>query len=661
MAERIRNFAEVAHAAFTQGLHGRRVDIDIEESDRAFIEKWGLQVDGRPYDFVAYPHTASILEDDHDEIVIMGAAQGGKTVKLLPRMIRDALRWPGAFVSGYWPTQDLAREVSAERFAKMLRSSPALYRKLRDATIGGLQFKEREGMDVRTLAGSTILFKYTGPPGSPALTTTESTPVRSISFDELRKMDGKIVDLALKRCQAWTDYRRFFCSTAGAPGVDIDQRFQAGDQRYWHSACGCADGCVLALAFPDCIEDLRRASFQRVAQVRAAFDRSPSRLPLYGLVDKLAERFANVPACYTCPTCGEVIADPRLGWWEEHAPGAYAHSYQMPAFLSPAQPAPRVLVDVELATDKGGVMRDIVGRPYLDEGDIFVKEADLMGSLSADARWWARESGGPAAAPYTRRAAGVDVQQGYLVLVILGLVGQGQLQVQHLEIVHDPDIERGDENKRTDRHWIELVRRLVEWNVKICVIDQMPEPSRVSELQQRARAMRAEVSHGLTVYAASYQQLGGTQGGGPMITWGDERDDTKERGAGTTTRWQVALNRTTAHEVALARWRRRLNQMPDPNGLQQRLPVNAKGEVELRADLKGGRWESYPLGRLFFRHMRAVAFPTVYADEEARLQGKGKKVMEHVHIDPHFVHAYLYACAGALKMDAGVLVPPSSS
>ncbi len=76
--------------------------------------------------------------------------------------------------------------------------------------------------------------------------------------------------------------------------------------------------------------------------------------------------------------------------------------------------------------------------------------------------------------------------------------------------------------------------------------------------------------------------------------------------------------------------------------------------------MKSGRWESYPICKLFFRHMRAVAFPMVYKDEEARLQGVGRKQMMHVHIDPHLVHAYLYACTAALKMDPGVMVAPDS-
>lgn len=650
-------FEQTAEQYFQRGLVRNRIAIAPEASDRAFVDRHQLLIQGDPADWVTYAHLAELAEDDHPEMVVMAGAQTGKTVKLILRILRDLIRKPGAWVGAYWPTADLARDT-ASRLAALLQSNRELYQLLTASGPGGAgKVKQRQGLERMTICGSTGVFLYTGPPEKPAMATTESYPFYAILLDELRKMAPSVVELIEKRTSGQTEYRRFYCSTAGAPGVNIDARFQNGDQRYWHSACSCPDGSVLALTWPNCLEDLRNASAFRRAQVNKAFEAAG--MPPLGMVGELAERFTNYPACYVCPACGDVIANPRVGWFEPHNPGAYAHSYQMPQMLSPAQPAARILETVETATDKAEILRSVVARPFISEGDVYLSEADLAGCVDAETRWWVASTGGPRSDPRrVRRVAGVDVQVGYLVLVILGVLGNRVTEVQHIEIIHDPELER---NRRSDRHWDVLFLRLVEWEIKILVIDNMPEPSSVARLQQAVISARANgrVMGFCAVYSASYGQMAGTQGRGKLVAWGDDKDDHAERGADATSKTHVVINRTMAHSAALDRWKRRLVRCPDPDALQQRIPLDHRKEPTLTADLKHGDWESYRLCLLFFKHLRSVAFVMAYSSDEARLQGDGKLTMEHVGCDPHFAHAYLYATIAAQKLDPGLIAVES--
>lgn len=646
------DFAAKAQDYFRRGLVRQRIAIAPEASDRAFVDRHQLLIQGDPFDWTTFAHLAELADDDHPEIVVMAGAQTGKTVKLILRILRDLIRKPGAWVGAYWPTADLARDT-ASRLVALLQSNRELYRLLTASAPGAAgKVRERQGLERMTICGSTAVFLYTGPPEKPAMATTESYPFYAILLDELRKMASSIVELVEKRTSGQTDYRRFYCSTAGAPGVNIDARFRAGDQRYWHSSCSCPDGSVLSLTWPDCLEDLRGASAFRRAQVDRAF--ADAGMPPLGLYGQLAERFTAYPACYVCPACGDVIANPRVGWFEPHNPGAYAHSYQMPQMLSPAQPAARILETVETATDKAEILRSVVARPFVADGDVFLSESDLDGCVDLSTRWWAGVAGGPLKdTRRVRRVAGVDVQVGYLVLVVLGVLGNRVTEVQHIEIIHTPEIER---NRRTDRHWDVLFYRLGQWDVKILVIDNMPEPSSVARLQQAVRGARGKVMNYCAVYSASYSDMRGTQGRGKLVAWGDDKDDAAEAGADTTSRTHVVINRTLAHQAALDRWKRRLVLCPDPEKLAQRLPLDHEKAPALTADLKHGNWESYPIGRLLFKHLRSVAFVMSYASDKARLQGDGKLIMEHVGCDPHFAHAYLYATVAAQKLDPSMMV-----
>lgn len=625
--------------AFRAGIQNTRTYIDARADTLDFVTHYELLYQGSRYDLSAsgYEHLEPLYRDEHPQIALMAGAQTGKTAWMMGRVGRNAVRKPAGQSGVYYPTMDLAQDVSKNRFAPMMLSSSVLKRALKSINPATKTQRVVDGVQARQVGQHMVRFLWFG------RTTTESYTLDYLYFDEVRRMSESWLQLAYERQSAMLEYGRTWISTAGMPKTTIDKIFQSSDQRYYHSACACPEGCVLSLTYPDCMADLRHASPELVRKVQHAYAHAGR--PYLGLTGTSAQEFAGFHAAFICPKCGEVLVNPREGWWEEHEPGRFIHGYQLPQMLSPSYPPPRVLQKMEQSPDLGEIYRSMVGRPFVDASEIPVTDADLHAAIRPGLTWTCpRGDEGDGVRDRTvARVAGVDVQRGYFVGVIKRCMGGGVMQVEHLFVMHAGhplaqefgDIEKG------------LAVLLARWGVRVAVIDAGPE-------WQAARAIQ-DALPGIVYLGMEVGHLG-ARGSERMLRWSDDPDrDAGAQLAPGNEAEVVQINRTRALRWSAERWRRRENLVPNPAGLILELPVQVKDgtqEVLFSAELRQGTWQAVRLAETYLLHQKSVAFPRRFRNEQAERVGAYTITAENVGRDPHFAHAEMFAVVAATRVDS---------
>ena len=546
-------------AAFGTG----EAPLELFDNDRQWVDHYGLQFDGVPFDWHWYKHLAPVYEDDHDFLTLMAGAQTGKTARLNVKLTRAMLRHWGSLFGYYFPDLHLPAAFSTQRLRPFWSSNPELAKLAGTARRSGQ--KGTDNVLTRTLGESTLfLMSVKGK------TSTEGLPLKGVFFDEVRRMAPGDIERAMERYSAQFDPIDVKVSTARYPKQDIDKSFREGDQRYFHTACSCPDGVVLSLTYPHCIADLRSASPQLRRKVEHAHrhldpDLGQSRAP----EGKFLE------AAYLCPTCGDILPDPREGWWEAHAvgDGSRPHSYQMPQLLSPTYPAGRVLHKAEHAEDLQELHNSMLGLAYIDESRRGVTTDEIESCIEPGLQWVATRSPRWRSQNLRNSAMGVDVQGGYLVAVVKGLAPNGKYRTLHLQVVH---------GSHANDPWHTLGRMMTDYNVRICVMDGQPEYS---------AALRFARAFPRRVWLASF--VTDAEAKTPMVDWKD-LSRKKERGRDTTFKYRVTIEKVKGFQWSLGRWGRGANELPPPRGLVQRLPLQGD-QMAWAAGLRVGRWAPYAI------------------------------------------------------------------
>lgn len=581
-----------------------------------FSRRYGLVLPpaGEPVDFDRYSHLKDLAEDTHPHIIAMAGAQTGKSSWMLTSLLRfGVLHW-GSFFGAYYPNQKLANDFSTLRFAPFVRSNKEIAEYL------GTDTAEIQGVDsvtIRTLGPTAFLFLTTR-----GLTSTEGFPLKGIFLDEVRRMKGDDVHRVMMRIEAQRDPVVIAGSTAHWPDSDIHAMFKAGDQRFFHTACKCPEGCVLALTFPDCVVDLKGASPEFVRKVEHAY--ATAGLPFCGVSDRELERFGA--GIFVCPRCGTVLTHPRRGWWEQHNPGVYVHSYQFPQMLSPASSAPKCAQQLHRPTtpmDLQEAYNSMAGMPFISSESTPVHLEHLQSCVNPDLRWamtmseaWRREN-------VTRSAMGIDHMGGYICAVIKGQAPNGKHRDLHVEVIS------GDPTKGEDA-WFRVYQLMLAFDVSVCVVEDGPNYN---------ESLRFATAFPGRVWLLAY-----SGGDSVMVDWKDRRklpanlkgdDDTKFK-------YRVMVHRVKAMQWSLARWRTRDNETPHPMGLIQELPV-AGGKPQLTPNLRAGHLEPVAIALdVYWEHLMRTGFEKVYEDEGSsdrhKLDIKGVGVA-----DPHFSFSGLMA------------------
>ena len=603
--------------AFLGTARGGEPPVDPMANSYEFVNEYNLTLDGVEFDWQKYKHLVPVYEDDWRFMVLMAGAQTGKTGRLMTHLGRTAFGagW-GGLLGYYFPDFFLPKAFSRQRFDPFIRGNPALAKHL-----GAERLKGTKGTDnvlTKTLGETTIFFLSTR-----GISSTEGLPLGACYFDEVRKMEAGDIERAQERYSAQGKPIDWKVSTARYPESDIHSYFLESDQRFFHTACSCPNGCVLSLRYPDCIMDLRSVTPKQQAKVAHAF--SHAGVPYLGM--DAEERVQFVDACYYCPTCGDIITDPRDGWWEPHGVG-FAHGYQMPQLLSWTYPAGRVLHKHETARDLQEFYNSTIGLPFLDETKRPVKPEHLAACVNKDLRWYAKQPVSWRKRRVKNLAMGVDIQAGYHVAVIKALAENGKHRTVHLQIVEND--EKGP--------WYELGVLMHDWDVRLAVIDQAPDWSEAMRFAQ----------HWLgRVFLANYTD----SIGGDMVSWGDRNLKKSQRGKEIKFRHRVNIDKVRGLKWSLGRWVQRTNEIPDPRTLIQVLPRDGKGAVLSPFLRVGTRAPSAICAELYFDHLQRMIFRDEYEDDDAKAkQMKTRIVAEYIGHDPHFAHADLYASVAMARL-----------
>ena len=536
-----------------------------------------LLVDYRPFNFADHRYLIDIYRCDAKEIVVMKAAQMGLTIWLLLRLLHIALFKAPIKLGFYFPTSDSVNKLSKDRLAPIIKQNEELYSLVDDSVF-------QSTLGLKQIGESSLYLHHIG-----GVATKDSTPMDVLAFDEVRLIDPIEIDQTLERI-SHSEYKyKFFVSTAGYPGVDIHARFLRGDQRYWHSKCGCGpdpkDWVVLSEVFPDCIVDTGDEVF------------------------------------YQCPTCNFRINDPQNGQYVVHNPDGKYPSFHIHQMLSHYITPKEIWDHWNETTNIREFYNAKLGVPYIDEENRPINQSILDACINEAIPWsFCKKEAGQV-------CMGVDQRGGENHVVIAQRVSGGKKRIIHLEVIgtHNPQYkEAGKEVSPFKR----LYKLMEEYDVDICVVDALPN---TNEAKDFGRAFPTRV------YIAYYHDSK------DPFRWSDRAAGKKETKEPPGLRkvhkeakfkWHVMLDRYTSIENALVTWSKRQVEIPDPKVL-----------VQTAKSRKTGRYVPLNLcSEYFFPHVQAVVREKVGGRDD----GIYKMKWVNLGVDPHFLHAWNY-CNAALE------------
>lgn len=297
-------------------------------------------------------------------------------------------------------------------------------------------------------------------------------------------------------------------SMALAHNSDIHARFLRTDQHWFHTKCGCADGIVMPLVFPDCVA------------------------------------VTPTEVYYRCPRCGFRIRDPQNGRFVPHNPGAPVRGYQIHQMLS-RYVSPRQVWQNFLETDnKQEFFNAKLGVPYVDPRNIGLT-ADELDACTTDAIAWEKPTTRADGSIDGRMCMGIDQMGGFNYVTILQQTPVGRRLVR-LEVV---------ENDDPFRRCYELMN---EYRIDVCVVDALPNFN---------EAIRFSHAFPRKVWCAFW-----SPNAVDMVQWSDRKKQpmpTKRSSPETKTPWSVKLNKFSAMEHALRQFQNRRVLVPRPDGYEQ--------------------------------------------------------------------------------------------
>ena len=558
-----------------------------------------LKVDNEPFTYVGHEYLIDAYKDfavtgDNSEeglkCVWMCGAQVGKSVSGFLLLAWLALRFYAKYFGYFLPDQAMAMIFSDVRFKPTVRSIPEI------RPLWGTNPYDEDGHThktdqkrVRSIGASQIFFSY-----MQGATSTESIPMLAIIFDEVRKMMEGDIERAEERISHSPYPINFKFSTAGYPDANIDKYFKQSNQNKFHSKCGCKEGIVLSDVFPHCIAERREGLTPGLAK-----------LPKY---------------FYCCPTCGEVVENPRVGQWIAHNPESRILGRHIPQTLSCRQNAEKLFLAYQTASDLQEFHNSKLGVAYLSPEARIVTEDILRATINRDLHW---QNNGQ------NCAMGIDQMGGFNVVTIRrrGKMGDNGLRksvLVHLEFIY------------ADDPWLRCDELMHQYDVSVCVADALPN---INEARRFAKRYPGRV------WLADYSYV--SQGADDICEWGDRpKESVAERRAAAEikNKFTVRISRFVGLEWNLMLYVHRSKEQPD--------------ERTLIADIRdnhGTRTTPQPISLVFWDHLQRLARRKIMQDET---QGKFKMVFENIGIDPHFAHADLYCEIALSRVKDGDAIKP---
>ena len=573
----------------------------------------GLKVDGHPFSLAnrqslweIYDQIPTTVEEAFGRtLVLMKGSQMGLTVFEQLADIYLAVKLAPCKVLMYLPDRSMAADKSAQRFLPILRTIPSLYAYINQG--GGSE----GNILTRAMPALHSSFKFLWTSGK-AGGVTESFPGDVLSLDETQGMALEHIDTVSERLSASRIKFRLMLSTPLWPEMDIHAWYLRGDQRQYHTDCGCEDGVVLT-----------QVAFQAALHNNGKFP-----------VTFNAGRWSDAPAdfVYYCPTCGQWIPDPQVGRWVPHNPGAAFPSYHMSQILSPTITA-RDLIEAWGVADTAARRQNFfcrkLGTPYADASQVLATLETLRRCAEA----------GQAAGVVWKSSAigaflGVDQMGSFSVVTVAERLADGRMAVIHVEAIYALD------------PWLRLDAIMAQFGIVIAVVEQLPNID-----SARLFAKRHE---GKVWLITSYGDLE------DFVTWGDVVVNKSDRKTASEYRDRYTL-RPDQYRVldwAASRLREQYILFPDPLVLIQ----------EVRDDGVGR--PAPVLSEMFWLHYTKCG---LVLEEDEELRKTRRKVIK-LGLDPHAAYSLMAVCLAWFRAHgtshfilpeargvAGLVPPPGST
>jgi phage terminase large subunit GpA-like protein len=385
------------------------------------------------------PYQRGILEACSDplidEVVVVSASQVGKT-EIELNVIGFYIDQDPAPIMVVVPSVDPdAKAWSTDRIAPMLRDTPRLQGKVRDARTRDSGNKILH----KTFPGGHITLVGANSPSGLA-----SRPIRVLLFDEIDRFapsagaEGDPVSLATKRTSTFWNRKVIKVSSPTIKGISrIERDWQRSDQRYFETPC------------PSC------GHFQRLIWKQLVWDTG-----------------APDTARYACAACGVLLEEAdklRMllgGRWTPTRPSAHVAGFHLSALYSPWTRWAELAREFLEAKDNAALLQPFVnarlGEWWEEPGEQF----DVTGLAAR------REAYTAVPASVGVLTAGVDLQADRLELAVYGWApGEEAWTLAHERIYGDPE---------QDDVWQRLETLLVqpypregggELRIRACAID----------------------------------------------------------------------------------------------------------------------------------------------------------------------------------------------
>ena len=186
------------------------------------------------------PYLREIMDSVNDPqvetVVIMSSAQVGKT-ELIQNIIGYHIDYDPAPILLLMPTLDLAQTYSKKRLAPMIRDTPALRGKVKDA-------KSRDSDN--TLLEKGFPGGYIAIVGANSPTGLSSRPIRILLADEVDRFptsagsEGDPLSLAEKRTKTFWNKKKVYVSTPTDKGISrIESEYEESSMEEWCIPCPC--------------------------------------------------------------------------------------------------------------------------------------------------------------------------------------------------------------------------------------------------------------------------------------------------------------------------------------------------------------------------------------------------------------------------------------
>jgi hypothetical protein len=531
-----------------------------------------FKVDHKPFTFKDRKFLKDIYLCNNPNITVRKCTQVGLTIWMILKVLHQ-LRYSQSTgrkiarkAGFYFPVFDSVAKFSKDRLRPLIYGIPEF-----NETLSG-----PPSIDLVQFGSSSLYLSYTG-----GVASMDSTPMDILCLDEVRLMQAATINQLEERLSGCLDPSLYKISTAGYPNDAIDKSFMLGDQRYWHTNCKCSDGVILPDVFPECVGQRRN---------------SKSGKPEF---------------FYRCPKCGQEDLDPQDGGYVVHNPQSDYASFHIHQLLSPAKSAKNIWERYITTDNPKEFWNATLGKPYVDEDNIGLTEAEIQGCVNTDLSWNAQVN---------NTCMGVDQRSGNMHVVVAKYVGDKK-RIVHIEVV-DNQLDKYKEAGKVVSPFKRVYEMMKEFDVDLCVLDALPN---ANEAKDFARAFPGRVF--LSYYKESTD----------MVRWSDKKASASEKPHSRKSsedlkfKWVVFLDRYKSIDYALRQWVGRRVECPNPRGLIQ----------ELR-NMKTGAYEpSFVCEDEFFKHLKAVVRELVQNRNDPT---NYRYRWNYLGLDPHLLHAWNYCC-----------------